>query len=128
MGNVRGVFEFLSSQSVQLISQLNCCSILVCVRALVPAAQLRTQLWQEELRNRLMDSRRMRPFKHLKQIVHAYQRADLAQCIGKAASFRKVALITFLQLRVREIHHTSSMHREGVSDIGPMGAELKPGR
>ncbi len=48
--------------------------------------------------NRLMDSWRVRPFEHLKQIVCAYQSTDLTQFGGKIGNRRKVALITILQL------------------------------
>jgi len=49
----------------------------------------------------------VRPFKHLKQILYAYQSADLTHFIGNTAGPGKVALITLLQLRVREIHDAS---------------------
>jgi len=55
--------------------------------------------------DRLMDSWRVRPLKHLKQAMYPDQRTDLTQVIGKAASFRKVALVTLLQLWVGEIHN-----------------------
>ena len=57
--------------------------------------------------NRLMDSRRVRPFEELKRIVHGYQSTDLTLFSGRIASLVDIALITFLQLRVREIHGQS---------------------
>ena len=49
-------FERLSGQLAQLISKVNRRGIRIGARALIPTPQDRTQLWQEQMLNRLMDS------------------------------------------------------------------------
>jgi hypothetical protein len=95
-GGIHLWFESLSGQLTQLLSKLNCCGIRISTRALVPVPQHRTQRWQEEMLNHLVDPRRVRPFHQPKQIVCGYQSTNLPQFIGVIGKRRKVAVVTIL--------------------------------
>ena len=67
----------------------------------------------------------MGPFKSLKRIVHGYQSTDLTPFIRRIASVLEIALITFLQLRVREIDGASCEFLKGLKQNPFPSLELR---
>jgi hypothetical protein len=122
MRNIRQIVELFSRQRAQTVSQRNSGGIFIRAGTLIPAAQPRTQLRREEMLNRLMDSRRVSPFKHLEHLAYGYQSPDLTQFIGKTATLGKVLFITLLQLRICEIHKSlSKIFRRVAYPVEPFG-------
>ena len=107
MGDFCCDFESLPRQLTQLLSKFNRRGIRPGTGVLVPPAQLRAQSCREEVLNRLVDSGRVSPFKHLIKIVCGDQGMDPAQVLGNIARLNKVAVITLLQLCVFKVHEAS---------------------
>ena len=83
-----------SGQPAQMLSKLNRSGIRRSVRPLVPTPQFRTQRWQEEALDRLMDSWRVGSFHKLKQIVRCNQSAHASQAGRTTAGLGQVAVVT----------------------------------
>lgn len=104
IGTFSHIAEPLSGQSTQLLSQFHRAAIRLSPRALIPSPQPRAQSCGEEVLNRLVDSRRVSTFEHLKQIVCGYQGMHPAEVLGSIARLDKVAVKALLQLRVFKVH------------------------
>lgn len=76
------------------------------------------QFWPEEDSNCLVNSSRVRPFKHLKQIVRGDQGADLAQSSGGIRRLTEDLLIALLELSVVEVHDAIQMTAVSVKLTG----------
>ena len=103
MGDCCCDFESLPRRLTQLLSNFNRCGIRFGTGTLMPPAQFRAQSRSEEVIYRLVDSGRVRPFKHPVKIMCGDQGTDPAQVLGSITRLDKVAVITLLQLRIFKV-------------------------
>ena len=107
MGDFWCDFKPLPRQLTQLLSKFNRRGIRPGTGVLVPPAQLRAQSFREKVLNRLVDSCRVSPFKHLVKIVCGNQGVHPAEVFGSVARLNKIAVVALLQLCVFKVHDDS---------------------